>query len=677
MVELTASPSAKTRAVSSRMALPRRHAVVALLAAAGYYFTAKIGFAFALQPGSISTLWLPNSILLAALLLLPPRAWWLVLLATAPAHFAAELQSGVPTTMVLSWLLSNSVQAVLAAVGIQHFVSGRLRFDRFKDLTIFVLFGAFLAPFLASFLDIALVKLNGLGTSSYWEIWRIRFLSNVLASLTLVPVLVTLTSGGLTVLRRASWRRYVEAAILVGGLLLVAVLVFNSRQEFANRTPTLLSWPLPFLLWAAVRFGPGGASTSLLLVMLVVISGATHGQGPFVASSSAENALALQVFLICIALPLLSLAAVTQERRRAEEAARQNEERLTLALSAAQMGTWDWHLADNRLIWSDNSRRIFGLPADEPDTTVNSFLASIDPADRTAIEAAVRRALKEGSPYEVEFRLLTDDTTRWVLGKGKVFYDDAHHPTRMIGVNIDITEQRQAEQALRESNEKLLQSNRQIHALVARLLSAQEAERRHISLQLHDDLSQNIAALGMTISQLKRKLPASREEIAAELTRLGQHTNDLTRQIRRLSHQLHPAALEHLGLVAALKAHASEFMQEEEIDVRFVAEVRRDKIPFAISVCLYRVALEALRNVSRHSGAGSVTLFLAEDEEALTLEVTDTGKGFDVEQARRGGGLGLIYAEERVKMLQGRFEVRSEAASGTTLVARIPLPRQT
>src|SRR4030095_12384637 len=223
----------------------------------------------------------------------------------------------------------------------------------------------------------------------------------------------------------------------------------------------------------------------------------------------------------------------------------------------------------------------------------------------------------------------------------------------------DVTESRRAADALRRSEEALLQSNRQIQALVARIISAQESERRRISLHLHDDLSQNIAALAMAISQLKRKLPTSREQITAELNRLGENMTDLTEQIRRLSHQLHPAALEHLGLVAALESRANEFMREEEIDVRFGVDMRSEKIPIDVSICLYRVALEALRNVSRHSGAGSVVIHLGEDDDSLTLEVSDSGKGFDVEQAKRGGGLGLIGAEERIKMLQGTFEVRS------------------
>lgn len=121
----------------------RRTILVALLASAGYFFTAKIGFAFALQPGPVSTLWMPNSILLAALLLVPKRSWWMVLLAAFPAHLASEVQSGVPIVISLLLFLSNSVQALIGAVGISYFVSDQLRFDRFHDLAVFVFFRGF------------------------------------------------------------------------------------------------------------------------------------------------------------------------------------------------------------------------------------------------------------------------------------------------------------------------------------------------------------------------------------------------------------------------------------------------------------------------------------------------------------------------------------------------------
>jgi PAS domain S-box-containing protein len=910
---------AETRRVD---AVLRRTLAVASLVAVGYYLTAKIGFAFALQPGSVSTLWMPNSILLAGLLLVPKRSWWIILLVACPAHFASEMQSGVPTAMVLSFFVSNSFQAVIGAFFIGHFITDGLRFDKFSDLSVFLVFGAFLAPFLSSFLDIGVI-LNGVGTTSYWDVWRVRCLSNILSTLTLVPVIVIWANGGLTRVRNAPWWRYLEAWVLTAGLFAVGLSVFSSEHVLADKTPSLLYWPLPFLLWATVRFGPQGVSTALMLVMFLAIGGATHGQGPFVANSAAANALSIQGFLIVVSIPLMALATVLQERRRAEQAARQNEEHLAMAMNAAQMGTWEWNLTDNTTKWSAETKRMFGLAPSDPEGTPEEFLAMVLEDDRAYVERAINRSINEGAPYETEFRVVQPDgRIRWVRGKGKVISDEGQ-PLRMVGLNADVTEQKQAQEALRQSEvrleraeafslvmqthtaldgswlkipqtlcalvgyteqellgggtfmdithpddleadwnqrqrlirgetksydlekryrhkdghtvwvylscsmveddhgkpvhfiaylrditdrklaeqallesnertqailralpdlmflqtkdgvyvdyyardarelavppetflgknirdvmppdlaekvmdcfgrldgsvetqvmeyslpvnggerhfearmvsaagdkvlsivrditeprraadalrkseEKLLISNRQGRELAARLITAQESERRRIALLLHDDLSQDIAAMGVVISRLKRKPPATNELLSAELDRLGAQTYELTTQIRRLSHQLHPDVLEHVGLVAALESEVAEFGHNEQIKVEFKADIRSEQIPLDVSVCLYRVAIEALRNISRHSGANSARVVLEEEESSFTLEVSDSGRGFDVERAKRGSGLGLIGAEERVKLLQGSLLVTSGPGSGTVLTARIPLAR--
>src|SRR6267142_5514638 len=159
MSDVVTSIASHKLAEASRDNAPlRRTVVVALLVAVGYYLTAKIGFAFALQPGSVSTLWMPNSILLSGKLVVAKRYWWLILLAACPAHFASEAQSGVPTAMILSWFISNSFQALFGAFFICKFVEDRLRFDKLRDLTIFLVFGAFLAPVLSSFLDVGRVN---------------------------------------------------------------------------------------------------------------------------------------------------------------------------------------------------------------------------------------------------------------------------------------------------------------------------------------------------------------------------------------------------------------------------------------------------------------------------------------------------------------------------------------
>jgi PAS domain S-box-containing protein len=642
-----------------------RPVLAAVMVGIGYYLGAKIGFALTFEPHPISTLWPPNSILLAGLVLAPFRWWWIFLLAVLPAHFLIQLQSGVPAPMMLCWFVSNSSEAVIGALCLRYMNKGPLRFDSIRQVAILVV-AAVLAPFLSSFLDAGFVVLNRWGSGSYWQIWHMRFSSNVLAELIIVPLIIMWGTDRLSTFRRLSLWRWLETVVLALALLSVCVVAFSWNQAGSN-TPALLYAPLPILLWAAVRFGPKGVNISLALVTLLAIWSAIHGRGPFVAFSPEQNALSIQLFLILISMPLMVLAAVIQELGRAQEKAGQNEDRLTMALNAAQMGTWDWYITDGATRWSDQTKLMFGFSRTDPEVPPEVFYSMLHPADRASVEEAINRSIKDGTPYEAEFRMpQPDGSIRWIRGKGKVVLDDEGKPLRLVGVNADITRRKEAQV-------QLLQSHRQVRALAGRLINAQEAERRRVSRELHDDLNQRVATLSVAISRLKRKLPAPQQEIIVELNQLYDQTNDLSNDIRQLSHQLHPATLEHLGLAEALEAYIGEFERETGISTSFSARITREKIPFEISVCLYRIALEALRNIARHSYARSSSVLLEEHEQVLTMKIVDSGIGFDVEAARRGSGLGLISAEERVNLLQGIFEVASIPTKGTQLTAKIPL----
>jgi len=299
----------------------------AVLVSVAYYLGAKLGFKLTLQPQPVSVLWPPNAILLAALLLTPHRWWGLLLLAIIPAHWASQLQSDVPQAMILCWFISNCCEALMGAACIRWLLGAKPRLDTFRGMSIFIAWGVFLAPFLSSFLDAGFVALNHWGESSYWAVWRTRFFSNALAALTLVSVILSWGGVWIRGVRKPAGPFILEAALLAIGLIAVSLIVFV-RQEPGLQTPGALVYlPLPFLLWAAVRFGVPGASASLLLVTLISIWGTAHGWGPFASRSPLENARSLQIFLLVICITQLSLAAALEERRKAEEALRASEER--------------------------------------------------------------------------------------------------------------------------------------------------------------------------------------------------------------------------------------------------------------------------------------------------------------------------------------------------------------
>src|SRR5437762_7490739 len=247
--------------------------------ALAYYLGAKIGFALTFRPHPVSVLWPPNAILLAALLLTPVRVWWVILLAAFPAHLSAQLQSNVPPAMILCWFISNSLEALIGAGCVRYLIDRPVRFDRLGNVGIFVFFAAFFAPFLSSFVDAAFVALNQWGQDSYWQVWRVRFTSNVLAALTLVPLIVTWSADGIGWLGKIRRARFVEAALLLAGLLSVNTIVFYKLGPTADSA--LLCFPLPFLIWAAGRFGSRGASRAICTFSLLALWSAVHGYVPF------------------------------------------------------------------------------------------------------------------------------------------------------------------------------------------------------------------------------------------------------------------------------------------------------------------------------------------------------------------------------------------------------------
>src|SRR5215470_14645892 len=278
--------------------------LIAIAAGAAYYVGAIIGFALTFPAHAVSTLWPPNAILLACLLLVPMRKWWIVLLGAFAAHITVQLQTGVPVLMMLCWFISNSSEALIGAYGMLRLIRGPIKFD------------------------------------SVFSISAFAISANVLADLTLVPFIVLwFTNIGIW-LRRASWQRFAEALFLICGLLVVSFFVFGQHNAGPGTLPVLVYLPLPFLLWAAVRWGPAGASTSLLVLTLVSIWGAIHGLGPFITRSPEENVRSLQVFLIAVSFPLLFLAALVEERRVKEKALRAGEARYRALVMAGADMVW-------------------------------------------------------------------------------------------------------------------------------------------------------------------------------------------------------------------------------------------------------------------------------------------------------------------------------------------------
>src|SRR6185436_18938669 len=304
-----------------RPSIPRV-AATALLVAIAYYIGAHVGFILRLPASTLSLLWPPAAILTATLMLAPVRRWWIYLLAAFPAHLVAELGGSWPLSLVLALFATLCTEALTAAVFVRQVSDAPARFDTLRRVAVFIGGAVLLAPFVSSFPAAAAV--SGLLHEPYWLVWRTRFFSNVLTELTLVPAIVTVITWRLGRGGSTTFRCYIEAALLAVATVTVSVVVMAEPIHGASAIPgapyTALALFLPFILWAAVRFGPGGTSLLLLCPLLLVVVLLTHGHRSVASLPRAEGVTAIQILMIVVAIPLVCLAAVFDERRRANEA---------------------------------------------------------------------------------------------------------------------------------------------------------------------------------------------------------------------------------------------------------------------------------------------------------------------------------------------------------------------
>ena len=299
---------------------------IALLVAISYYAGSQIGFFLTPSQSPIATFWPPNAILLAAFLLTPSRIWWVLLLAVLPAHLLIQLGTGIPLLSSLGWFVGNTGEALLGAACVRYFKKEKPLFESVQGIVIFLAFGVLLATLVTSFVDAASTVLTGLG-SDYWTLWTARLTSNVIANLIIVPTIVIFVMNGISSFRKATFGRYVEAGVLGVGIVVVSLLVF-SRESVAGSMPAFIYAPLPLLLWAALRFGTGGLSASMLVVALISAWDAMHGRGSFGNLSVADHVLSLHILLTVFMFPLMLTAGLIAERRRGVETLRETRIKL-------------------------------------------------------------------------------------------------------------------------------------------------------------------------------------------------------------------------------------------------------------------------------------------------------------------------------------------------------------
>jgi PAS domain S-box-containing protein len=485
------------------------------------------------------------------------------------------------------------------------------------------------------------------------------------------------------------------------------------------------------------------------------------------------------------------------ERKLAEEALRASEERLRLAQQAARIGTFDWNIRTGVNTWTPELEEVYGLPPGGFGGTQTAFENLVHPDDRAGVIKLVDAAMKSGQPTKGEWRVVwADGSVHWIAGRWQVFMDASGEPSKMIGVNVDVTERKLAEEARLEVNRALvaqaalLQSReellkifvknvpaavamldrdmcylqvsdrwcadfsldssqllgrsyyeifpdipdrwKQLHRralsgetlraeedpwdrkggttwlrweirpwqnldgmpggvlifseditrrkqieeslseIPGRLIEAQEQERTRIGRELHDDIGQRLALLVVGLRQLHNNtliLP----DVRSRLGEFQRQTSEIAADIQSLSHELHSAKLQYLGIAGGMRSFCKEFAGQQKVEIDFQAHDLPSLVSPDTSLCFYRVLQEAVHNAAKYSGVRHIEVRLWGTPGEIHLSVVDSGAGFDREAAKEGKGLGLISMEERLKLLKGALSIDSQPKRGTTIHARVPL----
>jgi PAS domain S-box-containing protein len=341
-------------------------------------------------------------------------------------------------------------------------------------------------------------------------------------------------------------------------------------------------------------------------------------------------------------------------------AVRENEERFQLVANTAPVLIWmsgtDKMCDYFNKPWLEFTGRPIELELG------NGWAEGVHPEDLKACLETYTTAFDRREKFSMEYRLKRyDGEYRWILDFGVPRVNQDGSFGGYIGSCVDITEQKQAQQAL--------------SAVSRRLIEAQEQERARIARELHDDISQRLGLLAIELDQLLQNAPDWPAEARSRIGELVKQTSEIATDLQSLSHELHSSRLELLGVAASMRALCKEFGEKQKVDIDFQTYDLPSPLPPDISLCLFRVLQEGLHNSAKHSGVRHFDVCLWGTPGEMHLTVGDSGAGFDTEAPRKSQGLGLTSMEERLRLLNGTFSVESHPNRGTTIHARVPLSR--
>jgi PAS domain S-box-containing protein len=375
----------------------------------------------------------------------------------------------------------------------------------------------------------------------------------------------------------------------------------------------------------------------------------------------------------------------SRESRRIETALWESEAWLRLAQRAALVGVWELDLSAGESIVSEEVARMYGLETPSGPLAFN-WTPHVHPEDQERLAAWCQQARETGDDQRFEFRIIRPDgEIRWLLSFGYTIDDPSRRSSRMIGVTVDVTERKRAEEQVKILNETLekrvaertaVAERRaaQLLAMSSALAQAEERERRRLAQTLHDHLQPLLVAARLRTSLASRKL-TDREPLMA-IHQVVELLDQSISESRSLTVELSPPVLYDRGLVGGLEWLARRAKQKHFLQVNVELDAEAEPRSESIRVFLFQVVRELLLNVTKHAQTSSAHVELTGlGEDWLRIIVTDTGRGFDIAMLESRGapiGFGLFSIRERLELIGGRLEVDAEPGRGTRVVLEAP-----
>jgi PAS domain S-box-containing protein len=378
-------------------------------------------------------------------------------------------------------------------------------------------------------------------------------------------------------------------------------------------------------------------------------------------------------FVLTTALVLyLVLRRSFRIRRQAEEALRLSQERFEFVALATTDAIWDLNVETKIVWWSAGIEKLFGYRSEEVSPRLDWWLERLHPDDKDRVTKELERVADSGRrTWAGHYRFRRQDGRyASVLDRGYIIHDANGKPARVVGGITDISERRQAEEALESSR-------RQLRALSARLQSGREEERANVAREIHDELGQVLTAIKMNLDWLERRLEEPTNGLAVNpllerVVESAEMTDSAIKNVQRIATELRPDVLDNLGLAEALRQEAARFQQRSGVTCELQLAPEPMNLPGQVATAVFRVFQEALTNVGRHAKATLVRILLEIDAEQIVLQVEDNGQGIRPEATTDSRSLGLLGMRERASVLGGEVTVSPISPQGTRVCLRLP-----